>query len=77
MHSSAETCTQQPGRAQGLKQRMKMLLLEHYRKSGKQKPQVLIWYRDGVSEGQFPECSKVEVRLRDAVWQQQAQLWQC
>ena len=48
---------------QNLKSRMKMLLLEHYRRSGKQKPQVLIWYRDGVSEGQFPECSRIEARL--------------
>ena len=40
---------------------MRLLLLEHYRKSGKQKPQALVWYRDGVSEGQFPECSRVEV----------------
>ena len=46
---------------QGLKVHMRLLLLEHYRRSGKQKPQVLIWYRDGVSEGQFPECSRVEV----------------
>ena len=47
---------------QGLKTHMRLLLLEHYRKSGKQKPQALVWYRDGVSEGQFPECSRVEVR---------------
>lgn len=40
---------------------MRLLLLEHYRRSGKQKPQALVWYRDGVSEGQFPECSRVEV----------------
>ena len=46
---------------QGLKTHMRLLLLEHYRKSGKQKPQALVWYRDGVSEGQFPECSRVEV----------------
>ena len=46
---------------------MRLLLLEHYRRSGKQKPQVLIWYRDGVSEGQFPECSRVEVCMATMV----------
>lgn len=40
---------------------MKTLLLEHYRASNKSKPARLIFYRDGVSEGQFAECQRTEV----------------
>jgi hypothetical protein len=41
-----------PRRAQGLKDTVKKLLLAFYRASGNKKPERLVFYRDGVSEGQ-------------------------
>ncbi|KAK9811199.1 hypothetical protein WJX73_009529 [Symbiochloris irregularis] len=46
---------------QGLKEHFRALLLDHYRASGKSKPSRIIFYRDGVSEGQFAEVQRTEV----------------
>lgn len=66
---------------QDLKKRFKDLLLDHYRASGKSKPDRLIMYRDGVSEGQFNEVQRAEVtqilaacQELDADWYQRVKL---
>ena len=48
---------------QDLKEIMKKLLLCFYQKNpqGLNKPERLIFYRDGVSEGQFAEVQRVEI----------------
>ena len=46
---------------QDVKKQAQDLLLDHYRASGKSKPQRLLFYRDGVSEGQFAEVQRTEV----------------
>ena len=46
---------------QDLKSHFRALLLEHYRASNKVKPTRLIFYRDGVSEGQFAEVRMMRV----------------
>ena len=40
---------------------VKELLLEFYRANGQKKPEKLIFYRDGVSEGQFDTVQRLEI----------------
>ena len=40
---------------------MKKLLLTFYNKNGRRKPKRLVFYRDGVSEGQFAEVQYCEI----------------
>jgi len=46
---------------QDLKLSVKSLLVEFYKNNGKRKPERLLFYRDGVSEGQFAEAQRSEV----------------
>ena len=49
-------------RLQGLKDTVKKLLLAFYRACDKRKPERLIFYRDGVSEGQARPCAPVSAQ---------------
>lgn len=44
-----------------LKEHIRSLLIDHYRASDKSKPVRLVFYRDGISEGQFAECQRTEI----------------
>ena len=46
---------------QDMKGAMKKLLLTFYNKNGRRKPKRLVFYRDGVSEGQFAEVQYCEI----------------
>jgi eukaryotic translation initiation factor 2C len=46
---------------QELKLSVTSLLIDFYKKNSKKKPERLIFYRDGVSEGQFAEVQRSEV----------------
>ena len=46
---------------QELKTIIKRLLLNFYRNTGGKKPEKLILYRDGVSEGMFNEVQRAEI----------------
>lgn len=46
---------------QNLKEHIRSLLIDHYRASNKSKPVRLVFYRDGISEGQFAECQRTEI----------------
>lgn len=46
---------------QDLRQIVKELLLAFYQFTNKKKPERLIFYRDGVSEGQFAEVQRLEI----------------
>lgn len=40
---------------------VKDLLISYYKSTGSKKPKRLLFYRDGVSEGQFAEVSRTEI----------------
>ena len=40
---------------------LKELLISYYKNTGSKKPKRLLFYRDGVSEGQFAEAMRTEV----------------
>ena len=40
---------------------LKELLISYYKNTGSKKPKRLLFYRDGVSEGQFAEVMRTEV----------------
>ena len=46
---------------QDLRQIIKDLLLTFYQYTNKKKPERLVFYRDGVSEGQFAEVQRMEI----------------
>ncbi len=48
-------------RAQDMKGVIKELLMEFYQCNNKMKPERLIFYRDGVSEGQFEAVQRLEI----------------
>ena len=47
--------------AQDLKGVVKELLMEFYLCNSKMKPEKLVFYRDGVSEGQFETVQRLEI----------------
>jgi len=46
---------------QDLRGMIKELLISYYKSTGSKKPKRLLFYRDGVSEGQFAEVSRTEI----------------
>ena len=47
---------------------MAIPLLKKYYKKNKRKPERIVFYRDGVSEGQYGEVCKKEIRALKSEW---------